>query len=82
MNLEGLEGASKVPVENLRVSKVPTMFLRVFKMQMANLRVSKVPAMIMSLLLFLPQPRHNPNILWKRILLRHRQGCTLPTYFK
>ena len=36
----------------------------------------------MALLLLLPQPGPGSNILWKRILLRHRQSYTLPTQFK
>ena len=35
--------------------------------------VLQMLAMIEMLLSFLPQPRHNLNILWKRILLRHYQ---------
>ena len=36
----------------------------------------------MALLLLLPQPGPGSNILWKRILLRHRQGHMLPAHFK
>ena len=40
-------------------------------------RNTKMPATLGEPLLFLFQPRHDPNILCKRILLRHRQEITI-----
>ena len=52
----------------LRDSRMPAMTLRVWKKAPPTLRVSRMPVVHKMLLLSLPQPRHNPNILWKRIL--------------
>ena len=64
----------------LRTSKMPVAILEGLGDVAAKLKTSKMPAVksrvlettaiLEGLLSSLPQPRHYPNILWKRILLR------------
>ena len=57
---------------DLDVSKELATSLRVSRMSATNPESLKMPAVILEVLLsFLSQPRHNQNIFWKRILLRH-----------
>ena len=55
--LEGLEDVAEKP----RTSMTPAV----------NSRVLETAAILEGLLSSLPQPRPDPNILWKRIILRH-----------
>ena len=64
----------------LRTSKMPVVILEGLGAVAAKLRTSNMPAVksrvlettaiLEELFLSLPQPRHDPNILWMRILLR------------